>query len=151
MKYLYKPLFIVERLLYNQTIGIGFSYRRSGAKFHYIANNSAIFLPISSINNNAYTLADLECASGTTSNSSEQLLFLTPNEYQYEFNGILVRQPGHWKLELQSGNYFDIPSFGGGVFTCRMPDENGAILDTSVGIYPQNYDQNSEWSSECCL
>ena len=135
--------------------GIGFSYRKIGAGFTYAytANNSALFLP--QLNGlglpaGAYILADLECASGTTSTSSNQLLFLTPMKYQGQLNSALVYDPGHWKLETEGGNYFPLPLFTGGVFTCRMPDENGVVVDTSVGIFPENYDNNSKRIT-CCL
>ena len=91
-----------------------------------------------------YILADLECASGTTSSSSGQLLFKTPTQYQSQFNDGLAYEPGHWKLHGSLSNYFALPSFTGGVFTCMMPD------DTSVGIFPNNYDKNSKRIT-CCL
>ena len=50
----------------------------------------------------------------------------------------------HWKLKSAGENYFALQSFTGGVFTCRMPDENGVVVDTSVGIFPENYDKNSK-------
>ena len=130
--------------------GIGFSYRRSGARFKYAANNSAIFIPPFvgfGQPPGAYTLADLECASGTTSSSSEQLLFITPTQYQNQLNDGLVYEPGLWKLQSISGNYFTLQSFTGGVFMCRMPDENGAVVDASVGIYPNDYDKNGEYTA----
>ena len=94
-------------------------------------------------------LSDLECASGTISNSSDQLLFKVPTQYQSELDAALVHEPGHWKLG-SSGNYFALQSFTGGVFTCRMPDENGAVVDTSVGLYPDYYNKNSKRIT-CCL
>ena len=112
--------------------------------FDYLANNSAIFIPESTLTSNSYILADLECASGTTSISSKDLLFLTPVQYQDQLNNALVYAPGHWKLETSIGNYFDLESFTGGVFTCRMPNEKGINLYTSVGIYPENYQKNSK-------
>ena len=92
-------------------------------------------------------LANLICASGTTSSSSEELLFLTPPQYQGLLSSALVYEPGHWKLKSAGGNYVFLESFTGGVFACRMPDENGAVVDTSVGIFPDNYDKNSKWVS----
>lgn len=71
-------------------------------------------------------------------------MFLTTNQYQDGLNMNLVFEPGHWKIQSSGGNHFNLPSFTGGVFMCRMPDENGAVVDTSVGIYPNNYDKNSE-------
>ena len=135
-------------------LGIGFSYRRSGASFKYASNNSAIFIPPFSDSAQpagAYILEDLECASGTTSSSLEQLLFITPTQYQNQLNAGLVYQPGLWKLGLSTSmKRFYLQSFTGGVFTCRMPDENGVVVDTSVGIFPENYDENSKWIT-CCL
>ena len=131
--------------------GIGFSYRRFGANFKYAANNSAIFIPESLVSApDAYTLADLECASGTTSSSPAQLLFITPIQYQEQLNSALVYEPGHWKLQTEGGLHFTLQSFTGGVFTCRMPNENGVVVDTSVGIFPNNYDKNSKLIT-CCL
>ena len=116
-----------------------------GSVFNYVVNNSAIFIPESMTAPDSHVLADLECASGTTSKSPDHLLFLTPMQYQSQLNSALVYEPGHWKLKTAIGNYFNLESFTGGVFTCRMPDENGIILDTSVGIYPVNYDKNSKY------
>ena len=72
-------------------------------------------------------------------------MFIVPSQYQSLFDVFLVYEPGHWKLEGVNGNYFDLSLFSGGVFMCRMPDENGAVVDTSVGIYPVDYNKDSEW------
>ena len=130
--------------------GIGFSYRRTGATFHYVANNSAIFIPETDLVPGAYILADLECASGTISSSSDQLLLKAPIQYQSLLNDSLVYEPGHWKLKSSSGLYYFLKSFTGGVLTCKMLDENGVVVDTSVGIFPDNYNKNSKWIT-CCL
>ena len=99
----------------------------------------------------AYNLDDLQCASGTTNNSVEQLLFITPTQYQNQLTDSLEYEPGHWKLKHSMQYYYFIfESFTGGVFTCRMPDENGVVVDTSVGIFPENYDNNSKRIT-CCL
>ena len=132
-------------LFYLPISGIGFSYQRTRATFHYVANNSAIFIPESTVQTNSHTLTNIECASGTTSDDPEQLLLIVPSQYQSVFDGFLVYEPGHWKLQSTGGNEFYLPSFSGGVFTCRMPDENGAVVDTSVGIYPENYNNKSKW------
>ena len=118
--------------------------------FQYTANNSAIFIHESINQPDAHVLADFECASGTTNSSPEQLLFITPTQYQNQANNALVYEPGIWKLRAASGIYIYLNSFTGGVFTCRMPDENGVVVDTSVGIFPKNYDSNSKWIT-CCL
>ena len=131
--------------IFSLTAGIGFSYKGSVPKFKYLVNNSAIFIPKRIESSDSYTLADLECASGTTSNSSEDLLFVTPIQYQEQLNNALVYEPGHWKLEGSGGFHFYLESFTGGVFTCRMPDENGVVVDTSVGIYPENYNKSSKY------
>ena len=122
----------------------------------YVANNSAIFIPYIPEfgQSSAYILTDLECASGTTSSSPDQLLFITPTQYQDQLNNALVYEPGHWKLQIGGWNYSVPLSFTGGVFTCRMPDENGAVVDTSVGIFLENYGNSSKWislavSSDC--
>ena len=128
--------------------GIGFSYRRSGSKFNYAANNSAIFISGPS-QSGAYILTDLECASGTNSSSQEQLLLITPAQYQNLLSNALVYEPGHWKLQSAGGVYIVLQTFTGGAFTCRMPDENGVVVDTSVGIFPQNYDISSKWITWC--
>ena len=47
---------------------------------------------------------DLECASGTTNTIPEQLMFITPNEYQNELKMNLVHEPGHWKLRDTNAN-----------------------------------------------
>ena len=125
-------------------LGIGFSYKGFGSTFHYVANNSAIFIPPSSVQTGSHTLTELECASGTTSSIPEQLLFIAPPQYQVLFVGSLVYEPGHWKLGVPGSSQFYLPSFSGGVFTCRMPDENGMVLDTIVGIYPDNLDKSSK-------
>ena len=131
---------------YSSVLGINFSYRGTETTFHYVVNNSAIFIPESTIQDGSHTLTNLECASGTTSDSPEQLLFIVPSQYQSVFEGVLVYEPGHWKLGREGAYHFYLPSsFSGGVFTCRLPDENGAVLDTSVGIYPDNSSMNSEW------
>ena len=132
--------------------GIGFSYLRIGGSFipAYVANNSALFLSQLDDPGQFDTLANLECSSGTTSSSPEQLLFITPAQYQDQVNNSLVYEPGLWKLESTMGIYFSNQSFTGGVFTCRMPDENGIVVDTSIGIFPKTYDKNSKWIA-CCL
>ena len=85
----------------------------------------------------------LECASGTTSSSSEELLFLIPDQYE-DVIGTLHYEPGLWKFQSSRVVTYYIPSFSRGVFTCRMPDEKKEIVDISVGIYPDNYNKNGE-------
>ena len=105
----------------------------------------------SDIQPGSHILTDLECASGTTSSSPKQLLFILPSQYQSVFDGILVYEPGHWKIGITGVNLFYLPSFPGGVFTCRIPDESETVVDTSVGIFPTNYDKNSEWVTQHCV
>ena len=131
-------------LIFLHTKGIGFSHYGREVKFHYIANNSAIFIPLSYYFPGEHELRNLECVSGTTSNSPEQLLFIVPDQYEDVFNKTLHYEPGLWKFQCYGSIPYFIPSFSGGVFKCRMPDESGAVVETSVGIYPDNYDKNSE-------
>ena len=123
-------------------IGIGFSYRRNpSTTTHYVANNSAIFL----LEQDSYYL-EIYCASGTVSAMLDESPLIAPNTYAaFSVLALSGYEQGKWKLGGEGSELTLNPSFSGGVFTCRMPDENGVVLDTSVGLYLEDYNKSSEW------
>ena len=134
---------ITWNLFKTRHIGIGFSFKRNETTTtHYVANNSAIFL----LKQDSYIL-EIYCASGTVTAMLDELPLITPNSYA-PFSGLALStyEQGKWNLGGEGGGEISLQSsFSGGVFTCRMPDENGVVLDTSVGLYLEDYNKNSEW------
>ena len=108
--------------------------------------------PNGSLPNNALAISDnperghrlrILCRSDSMSANVGQ--FIGPNGTNVTSNGyfsISHRQPGEIRLENTVGSQNSLTASQQGVYTCRIPLQNGDTRDINVGIYPSGF--NSE-------
>ena len=90
-------------------------------------------------NNGIVTYGAIYCLSGSKAPGVGTLIGPQGTDISSSLTNLTVTEgsdedPG-W---LRAGEVEDMSASEGGVYTCRMPDEKGEMVEMNVGLYPTN-------------
>ena len=112
-------------------------------------------VPTGVLSNNGLVIAtnwyyhfNFQCRSGSTGTGVGQLVDLDGNTFDIGQNmGVfsvlsIGNQPGSLRFLNRDGTHPALTAADEGVYSCRIPDETGNVVDVNIGVYRNGF--NSE-------
>ena len=108
--------------------------------------NNGIVIALAATSGNRISF---QCRSGSTNSGVGDIIGLDGNALPFDLSGagvtFNIRQLSPATVSVRNcvANEDDLTADDNGVYTCRIPDESGTIVDVNIGVYATGFNSES--------